>query len=526
MHKIKTLPILLCLALLLAGCMGDTAGKIFRYDIPGPIANLDPQSATDPAARLILANMMEGLVVKTPGGGVGPGVAESNTVSDDGLRSSFKLRAGAVWRNGDPVTADDFVFAFRRLFSYPTGLANGFSAIRNAAAVQEGVADASVLGVRTDGDDTLVFTLTHPDPFFLERLSDPAALPCNQAFFLETKGRYGLERGSVLSNGPFYLDSWDNENRIQLRANESYVSARATVAAGVNLHVGREDAAQQFLGGAADLALLSALRQEELDGVSAEIAPIEKTVWCMVFNQNHPVWGNPLLRQGLACAIDRELLGESLPEGFATTPMLIPGAVRVTGHPYREMAGLESPLTYDAEEAQRLFALGLEVLGRETLPDNSTVVMPELASAALNIGRVREGWQQHLAAYPSFAVESPAQIEERFRGGDYQILIMPMTPATGDIEAIMAAFTSGSPQNYFGYKSALYDELFANAAVQPTSKLAAEKYAQAEQMILADAVVVPLFFETSYLASQNETRDVVYSPFGDILLFKYGRRAG
>jgi oligopeptide transport system substrate-binding protein len=499
--------------------VGDTGGKIFRYDIPGAVDNLDPQSTTDPTARMILGNLMEGLVVRTETG-VGAGVAVSHEVSEDGLTYTFQLRDEATWQNGDPVTAENFVFAFRRLFSYSTGLASRFSAILGAREILGGERDASLLGVRAEDDQTLIFTLAHPDPFFLERLCDPAAFPCSEAFFQETKGRYGLESSSILTNGPFYLANWDNTLRLELRTSDSYQSARPVVAAGINFHIGR-DASEQFLAGNTDLAWFDFDQEAALDG---ETLPVQKTVWCLVFNQNHPVWGNPLLRQGLSYTVDHELMGEDLPPGFAATTALVPGAVRMMGQSYREHADSVSPIVYDTEEGLRLFELGLAMLGRDELPGNSTVVMPELAFSSLNIGEMQQGWQKYLSAYLNFSVESPAQIETSFRTGEYQMLIMPFTPASDDVASLLAAFTSDSRQNYFGYQNVLYDNLLASAGIQPTAQLATEKYAQAESLILSDAVVIPLFFETSYLALGHDATDLVYSPLGDMIYFKYGRR--
>jgi ABC-type oligopeptide transport system substrate-binding subunit len=150
--------------------------------------------------------------------------------------------------------------------------------------------------------------------------------------------------------------------------------------------------------------------------------------------------------------------------------------------------------------------------------------MPELAFSSLNISEIQQGWQKYLSAYLNFTVESPAQIETSFRTGEYQILIMPFTPASDDVASLLAAFTSDSRQNYFGYQNALYDDLLQSAGMQPTTQLAAEQYAAAESLLLSDAVVIPLFFETSYLALGHDTTDLVYSPLGDMIYFRDARR--
>ena len=104
----------------LAGCMREN--NDFVYDLDGAPQNLDPQSAADPASRLVIANIFEGLATVGADGGIRAGAAESWTVSEDGLTYEFTLREDGKWSNGDPVTAEDFVYGFRRLFDRAGGV--------------------------------------------------------------------------------------------------------------------------------------------------------------------------------------------------------------------------------------------------------------------------------------------------------------------------------------------------------------------------------------------------------------------
>ena len=110
--------LLLLLPAVLAGCLREKNN--FVYDLDGAPQNLDPQSAADPASRLVIANLFEGLVTVDTFGGIQAGAAESWTVSKDGLTYEFTLREDGKWSNGDPLTAADFVYGFRRLFDPAT----------------------------------------------------------------------------------------------------------------------------------------------------------------------------------------------------------------------------------------------------------------------------------------------------------------------------------------------------------------------------------------------------------------------
>lgn len=528
MHLLKRLAILLaCCVLLLAGCKSDSTGKVFRYDIPEAVVNLDPQFASDSTARLILGNLVEGLLVQSADGEIEPGVAESYTLSEDKMTYTFQLREDAAWQGGEPVLAADFVFAFHRMFTLNSPFASGYAAIQNARDVMDGRMSATMLGVKADGDHTLTITLDHPDPFFPERLCDPCAAPCNQKMFEESRGRFGLEPKFVPSNGPFYLHSWDNEKSLALRQNENYRSEKPAVAGRVTFYVGRENATDQFLDGKTDLALLPYDQQEKLDATRANVTPIRKTVWCIVFNQNDSEWGNALLRQGLAYTVDHQSVGEGLPVGFAPTSVLVPDAISIMGKPFRESALAESPLALDTQQGQRLFELGLKALGRDQLPTSTTIYIPEIARDTLHIGAtVQQGWQKYLSAYINFVVATPREIENRFQTGDYQMLLMRFTPATADITSLLGAFASDSSQNHFGYNNVRYDELLQSAKDQDTVEKATEKYVQAETMLLSDAVVIPLYSQTTYLAVDSRVQGLEVSPFGDRIQFKYASKDG
>lgn len=522
--KRNSIPVLQCLALLLAvplalaGCGGDPAGKIFRYDLSGSITNLDPQFATEDGARIVLDNLFEGLVVQNADGDILPGAAKSWEISADRLTYTFILRSDARWTSGDALTAADFVFTFQRLFSDSSPHAGKYTAIRNAGVIQRGEAGVSALGVRADGSHRLIISLEYADPLFLSSLTDPAAAPCNEQAFTAARGRYGLEADLVCSNGPFELRSWSEAN-LQLRQSETYRSERPTVAGGVNFYLGRE-ASEQFLDGKTDVALLSREQQENLPN-GAEVRPVQKTVWCIVFNQDHAVWGNALLRQGLSLAIDRELMATGVPASVNPATLLAPDAMRVMGKPYRELVTVETPLEFDTQRAVRLYEMGLDAQGLRELPGNATILIPEEARLSLNIGELQQGWQKVLAAYINFDNATASQIQGSLSSSDFQMLVMPMTPGNSDITTLLSAFRSDSPQNYFGYRSAVYDALIDSAQDQVTPEAAAEKYAQAEKQLLIDAAVIPLFYETSYLAMSGGTSDIEVSSFGDHVYFKY-----
>lgn len=517
MKKIKALIIAVVCLVIFSSCMGESSGEIFRCDIPSTVQNLDPQFTTDSTARMILGNIYEGLMVLSSDGQPEPGIAESYSVSDDNLTYTFKLRSDALWPDKTPVTAEDFVFAFRRMFDYNSPHMLKFQNIQGTGESEE------AFGVTAQGDHTLVIKLAKEDPFFLQLLCDPAASPCNSKIFDESRGRYGLELDWVFGNGPFSLTRWDNTKYLLIRTSETYSSPKPVVAGGVNFYIDR-DGTQQFIDGKTDFAALDYQYIDQLSSGQTQSQPVQKTVWCVVFNQKHSLWRNPLLRQGLAQTIDRVSMAEEAPTGFTPSGLFVPDAIYMGGKPFRDYGIKDTPLDFDTSSGSRLFSMGLASMDMDQLPSTASILVPDYVNGELGIATMQQNWQKYLAAYVNFEVAGIGQIQSRLRDGDYQMILMPMTPSDGSVWTILGAFHSESEQNYFGYSSPVFDELLEQAAIQPSAQSAAEKYAKAEATLLADAVIVPLYFETTYYATAKGVSNVVTSPFGDQIFFKYATK--
>lgn len=198
----------------LAGCGSGSASFTWFVDtIP---SNLDPQVASTASDVIACENLYSGLVRKDASGKLVPALAEHWEVSSDRRTYTFTLKSGLAYTatkgaaTDYAITAEDFVFAFRRMFRADTAspYAVEFSAIENSAAVLAGQLPETALGVQARGDATLVFCLSEPDENFLSKLTLPGAMPCDEDFFNSTRGTYGLSAASTLSSGSFYLYNW------------------------------------------------------------------------------------------------------------------------------------------------------------------------------------------------------------------------------------------------------------------------------------------------------------------------------
>jgi len=497
-----------------------SAGDVIRMDIASPVHNLDPQFATDPTARMILANIFEGLMVMSADGTLRPGAAREYTISPDGLVYVFTLREDARWQDGTPVTAQDFVFAFERMFSpdTPSPFAREFSSISNAGQVLQGYEPIQALGVDAVGPLTVIFTLERPDQGFLNRLAGTPALPSNRQAFEQSMGRYGLEARYVHSNGPFMLSRWDNSRFIHMDRNEYFREEERAKPDRVILYIGRQDPVRQFLDGRSDLVRIPSERLGEIGGRQARFIPVERTVWGLIFNQNSSLWGNPLLRQSLALALEENLYAGSLPPNFTASSVFIPPATLLPGgQSFRSLAGETSPLAWNPQQGRHLFGRALEILGYDSFPE-STIYIPEGHIAHMQL--IENIWRRELDTDISIELVEFEEISERLRTGNFGVMLAPFSPATENPGELLRRFHSSSAHNNFGHNNPRFDHALEGAVWAERTEQAAGFYKTAESILLESAAFIPLFFETSYYAINTNLTGVEIFPFEGRIIFQ------
>mgnify|MGYP000947700203 CR=1 FL=1 len=519
-RRLIALLLLLWIALL-SGC-SDSGSFVLRMDLQGPVHNLDPQFATEDAARMILLNLGEGLMIRD-GEGLSLGVALSCTLSEDGLTYEFLLREDACWQDGQPVLASQFVYAFQRMFAPGAASPNAqqFRILEGAEAILSGQGTLQDLGVTATDQSRVVFRLAQSSPAFLELLAIPSALPCREDFFTQSRGRYGLERSQVLSNGPFVLSRWDNEGSIRLERNDAYVSPRGLAKPErIVLYIGRDDPVAQYLNGKSDLLWVLPHQRQQVEG-KGELTEWENRVWCILFNQNSSLWENPLLRQSLACTIDSSLYQTALNPGLRSTGLLIPPTPLWGGSVQRQPSQSSGPIAFDPRQGKRLLTLGLEAQGVERIP-STALQAPEEFRDALNT--ITQGWQQHLnlSIYPEPA--SLSSLTQRLESGEFQLMLYPFTLDTGP-DSLLDRFSSASRVNFSGYHSPRFDEALKAARTQANPSKAWDAYAAAEEILLRDVVVIPLFWETTAYLTAPKISGIQVTPAGTVL-FHSASKAG
>ena len=497
-----------CLAPL-AGCAKGSGVNSFTWFVEQIPANLDPQIASAPEDVLACTNLCGGLVRLDAAGEPQPDLAGSWAVSPDGLRYTFTLKAGLTYRaaRGEAtdyaITAEDFVYAFQRVFSPETRspYAVEFSAIEGSGAVLAGLAAPDSLGVRAVDSLTLEFTLSEADDSFLHKLALPGAMPCDEAFFESTGGSYGLTAATTLSSGSFYLYNWT--------ASGLFLRREGTDGLVDSLRLVQNTGAAQS---AQDLILnercTAALDETDAPTTLRSISYTD-TTWCLLFNTQQAALSSALLRQSLAAAV--RLAALPVDEGlYAPAAGLVPSGLSVGSLDYRQTAGDPSPSLGSAYALYRA--------ARETVTSADLMGVTVLAPAGTGLTQAVEAlnsvWQRELSLFFSIEEVPREDFDARIAAGDYSIALAPVSCTDGSVYTLLRAF---GPEGLGRYADTGYETLLAQSASATGSALRCALLAQAERQLLAECVAVPLFAQQKRLLLADGVEGLVFDPYGPVL---------
>ena len=200
----------------------DLVNNSISLNLGSEPPQLDSTRSTDMVSGQVLGHVMEGLIRYGPNNEILPGIAESWDVSE--LSATFYLRTDAVWSNGAPVTADDFVFAWQTALNPETASQYSFILypLKNGEAINTGEATVEELGATAIDDYTLQVELEQPTPYFIKLLAFFTYLPINREFYESRDGKYGTNAEDLIYNGPFLISKWQHGSSLRLEKNSDY----------------------------------------------------------------------------------------------------------------------------------------------------------------------------------------------------------------------------------------------------------------------------------------------------------------
>lgn len=482
---------------------GKYGGNLLNVHIDVEVASMDPQIATDGTSFEVIADITDGLYELDAGGKPVPGLAESVDKSSDGLTLTYHLR-DVKWSNGTPVTANDFVFAWRRAVDPATAseyaFIVGIAGIKNADAVAAGEKPLEELGVTAVDDKTLKVELDVPVPYFESLMAFPTFYPVNQEFFEACGDQYASTPDTLLSNGPFKITSYEPAaTTITLEKNPDYWDADKVTLDGMKYQVIKDSqqAILAYQNGDLDVVTLSGEQVEQFQADPEFKNIMAGYLWYVSPNMQVAGLENLNLRKALSLCFDKEavcnniLKDGSIPAYFAVPTLLATGP---DGKDYRESAGSDYFKT-DKAEALKYWEEAKKELGVESLTYNMIV---EDTESAINVAQFLQSEIQTTLPGITINLEQMPKKNrvERMQQGQYELGLTRWGPDYADPMTYLDMWTTNSPNNYGFWSNSEYDTIIESSkkgelALDPEKRWSA--LVSAEKIVCDDAVILPVY---------------------------------
>ncbi|MEX2978968.1 ABC transporter substrate-binding protein [Serratia fonticola] len=465
------------------------------------VASLDPHKVEGTPESNIILNLLEGLVSTDANGHLAPAVAESweNT---DYQTWTFHLRPGAVWSDGSPVTAQDFVYSWQRLADPKTGSPYAsylqYARIENIDAILAGKKPPESLGVSAIDDKTLKVTLSEPVPYFVSMLSHTSMKPVKQAVVEKFGDKWTLPQNYV-GNGAYRLSEWVVNERIVLERNPSYWNNSKTVI---------EQAT--FLPLSSEVSDINRYRSGEIDITNSAIPPnlyakmkreIPEqlhvnpylcTFYYEINNQRAP-FTDERVRAAVKLTLDRDIIankimGQGQIPAYSFTPTFTEGG----NFSQPEWAGWTQEKRN--EEAKKLLAQAgftAEKPLKFTLLYNTSDQNKQQAIAAASM------WKKNLGAQVTLQNQEWKTSLQSRHEGQFDVARATWCGDYNEPSAFLNMLLSNSSNNTFFYKSPAFDALMASTLKASDATARSAIYQQAETLLDKDSALIPVYYRVS-----------------------------
>ena len=516
----RVLLFVLLLPAAVAGCAGretpveiGNREQVLHRGIGSEPRGLDPHIVTGVTEFSIMSSLIEGLVAPDPidvNVKPVPGVAENWEISEDEQVYTFHLRKDAVWSNGDAVTAGDFVFSFKRILSPALGSEYAYMlfCMKNGEAYNKGtIIDFDRTGARAVDDHTLEITLESPTKYFLSLINHHSWYPVHPPTILK-HGRIDqritrwTEPGNYVGNGAFVLTTWQPNKKIVVEKSKTYWDRDTGRLREIHFYPIGDHKVEERSFRAGQLHVTETMPLDRIRHYQEKAPELLRLdpylgVYYYLFNVTHPPLDDVRVRKALAMAVDREKIVKYVTKGgedpaYCFTPPNTAG--------YTARAGLEA----DPEKAGQLLAEAgypngsgfpkLRLLyNTSDAHQRVAEVIHQMWKKTLNIEieLVNTEWKVYL----TLRREGKYDISRAGWIGDY---IDPNT--------FLDMWITGRGNNHAGWSNKEYDELLARAASTLDESERYDVFQKAEQILIDEMPVLPIYFYRSKTLVQPSVR--------------------
>lgn len=537
MKKIKVLLSLCLSATMLFGCgSGGTSGKTFTFASELDIKNLDSSDADDGMSFNAMHACIDGLMGLDKDGNITGAIAEKYEVSEDQMTYTFHIRDDATWSNDDPVTANDFVYAWQRIlkkngnYAYMFGgdgaAIKGVDEILTKMENNQTVTDADydAMGVKAADDKTLIVNITRPISYFLELMTFPCYYPINEKFCVEKGDQYAKSAENVLSNGAFVMTDWKPGKSATFEKNDKYWNKDAVKIDNLvmNLVQDAQTAATNFEAGENDFAPINSNLVDKYKGEDYFKTINEGYLFYLQLNMQNKDLQNANIRKAISLAINRQDFTENvLKDGSTPATGFVPTGLSISpsGTDFREDSGEYT--SYNLDEAQKAMNEGLKELGKLSITLRLTYGTDESP-----MDQMAEYLQNALTKLNGLNIEMVAttkqdRIYTKQKNGDFDIACTRWGPDYGDPTTYLNLLLENNSNNYGKYVNKDFNAKMDAAQNENDVTKRWQNLVDAEKIIMEDLPNIPVFEKGTAVLQNSKVTGLVHRPVGVPYTFTY-----
>src|SRR5690625_2940415 len=478
--------------------------------------SLDPSIGFDEVSWDPLNNLMEGLTRLSVDHTAQPGVAEDWEISDDGLTYTFQLREDANWSNGDPVVAEDFVYAWKYMLDPENASEAAFLAyfIEGGEDYNSEEGSADDVNITAVDDKTLEVVLDAPTGFFLDLLTNPAFFPVNHKV-AEEDPDWHAEADSFVANGPFELESWDHDDEMVLAKNNEYWDADEVKLDKVHFAMVNDENTQyqMFESGELDTASIPPELSDELIDDEHTFIGDQGGVEFYRFNITEEPFQNKKIRQAFSYAIDRDDIAEYVVKNGVEPAygFISPGFTSPEGNDFREENG--DLVAFDPDKAKELLEEGMEEEGYDELPEivlsyNTSDSNKAVAETLQNM------FSEHLDVEATLENQEWNVFAEAQQDLELQFSRSSFINDYNDPVNFLESFITDSYMNRTGFTDEEYDELIANGKAETDEEKRWDYLYEAEEYLAEEMIATPIRFYNTVVLESEDISGILRHPVG------------
>lgn len=512
----------------------DKVEQVLHLSTTADFTSLDIHHASDEPSFNALYQIGEGLIGFDKEGNFIPAVAaDEPEVNDDLTEYTFTIRDNAVWENGDPVTADDFVYAWKRAVHPDTASEYAFiyesANILNAKQIMDPDSDlygkVDELGIQALDEKTIEITLEKATPYFLSLMSFPPFYPLNEEFVENLGDDYATTVENLLANGPYKLTEWNIGEGWTFEKNETYWNSDDVNLEQVHFKIVQDTATRVNLykTGELDHAILSAQYiQQFKDSDDLHLGELTAGMSFMRLNNEHEALSNKNIRNAIYNAFDRTTLIDSLIQnGSSPAYYVTPKDWAFDENEEDFRAKYPEINKKSLEEAQDLWEKGLQEIGKSEVTIDITFNESDLNEKVVTF--LQSQFEENLPGLKINLDKQPygqhLKLEQEMK---YDISYWGWAPDFLDPITYLDIWVTDGPFNNTGFSNEDFDNSIQkanNIGNEPEKRW--ELLQDAEKILLEDASVVPILQDAQVYVTKPEVHDLIIRNYGPSVDFRY-----